>query len=112
MLVAPLLLLVALAVVQAALLMHVRASLVSAAAEGARAGSLAGAEPGVGILRARDLAAQNVSAAVISDVVAERDLIGGLSVLTIRIDADVPLLAVLGSTHLEVEGHALIEGVR
>ncbi len=111
-LIAPLLLFVALAVVQMALLMHVRASLVSAAAEGARAGSLAGADPAVGVTRAREIAERNSHSAVIDDVVATRESIDGLSVLTVRIDAEVPLLTVLGSTRLEVEAHALIEGVR
>lgn len=111
-LVAPLLVLLALAVVQVTLLLHARAALTSAAAEGARAGALAGADPGAGVRRATVLVRQNVGAAIVNDIVARREVIDGLSVLTVRIEADVPLIGMLGPTQVEVEGHALIEDVR
>ena len=47
-LVAPLLIAVALAILQVILVMHVRTVLTSAAAEGARAAALAGADPRAG----------------------------------------------------------------
>ena len=111
-LVAPLLLLLALAVVQVALLLHTRATLTAAASQGARAGALAGADPLAGVRRATQLAQQNVGGAIVQDVNAHRDVIDGMPVLTVRIDADVPLIGMLGPTQIHVEGHALIEGAR
>jgi Flp pilus assembly protein TadG len=111
-LIAPLLLLLALAVLQVALLMHARATLTSAATEGARAGALSGADPRAGISRATALVEQNVSGAVVRQISAERDAIDGLAVLTVRISAEVPGLGLLGATRLDVEGHALIESAR
>jgi hypothetical protein len=108
-LVAPLLLLVAVAVLQVALTMHVRATLTSAAAEGARAAALAGADPGAGIRRTRALLAQNIAGAVVSDVTARRAVVGGLPVIAVRISADLPLVGLLGPRSMTVEGHALQE---
>ena len=112
MLVTPLLLLLAFAVVQIALLFHARATLTFVAAESARAGSLSGADPSAGVMRARMLVAQNLSGAIVDQVSATREVIDGVSVLTVRIDADVPLIGILGPTQIHVEGHALIEAVR
>ncbi len=108
-LVAPLLLVLALGVVQIALLLHARATLTFAAAEGARAGALSGADPRAGVRRAAMLVEQNVSDAVVQDISAARDVVDGLAVLTVRIDAHVPAIGLLGPTQLHVEGHALIE---
>ena len=104
--------LLALAVVQVALLLHARVALTSAAAEGARAGALAGADPSAGVRRAGALVRQNLSAAIVDDIVARREVIDGMSVLTVRIEADVPLIGMLGPTQVAVEGHALIESAR
>ena len=109
-LVAPLLLVLSLAVIQVALLLHARATLTSAASEGARAGALSGADPRAGVQRAAMLVEQNIGDAVVQNISAARDVVGGLAVITIRIDADVPSIGLLGSTRLHVEGHALIEG--
>ena len=111
-LVAPLLLLLGFAVVQVALLLHTRATLTAAAAEGARAGALAGSDPRAGVARATRLVELNLSDAVVEDVTARREVVDGLSVLTVRIDASVPLIGVLGPTQVQVEGHALVEEVR
>ena len=72
-LVAPLLMVLAIAVVQVALALHVRATLTAAAAEGARAASLAGADPRAGVLRARELLADNVAGSVVREVTAAAD---------------------------------------
>lgn len=108
-LIAPLLLVLALAVLQVALMMHARATLTSAAAEGARAGAMSGSDPRAGISRATALVEQNVSGAVVRRVSADREVIDGLAVLTVRINAEVPGLGLLGPTQVDVEGHALIE---
>lgn len=109
-LVAPLLMVLAMAVVQVALALHVRATLTAAAAEGARAASLAGADPSAGVLRARELLADNVAGSVVREVTAGRTVIDGLPVMVVRIDATVPLVGLLGPEALTVEGHALQEG--
>jgi Flp pilus assembly protein TadG len=109
-LVAPLLIVLAVAVVQVALTLHVRVTLTAAAAEGARAASLAGADPAAGVLRARELLADNVAGSVVRDVSAARSLIDGLPVMVVRIDATVPLVGLLGPAVMTVEGHALQEG--
>lgn len=108
-LVAPLLLLLALAVLQVALLLHARATLTSAAAEGARSGALAGNDPSAGVRRARLVLEQNVAGGVVHHVTAQREVIDGLPMITVRIDAVVPLMGIVGATEITVEGHALVE---
>ena len=110
-LVVPLILLVAVAVVQLALVLHVRASLTAAAAEGARAAALAGADPRAGVLRARALLDGNVADSVVVDVGARPDVVDGLPVMAVRIEAVLPLFGLLGPRLLTVEGHALREDV-
>jgi Flp pilus assembly pilin Flp len=109
-LVAPLLVVLVVAVVQATLVLHVRATLTAAAAEGARAAALAGADPAAGVVRARELVAGNLAGPVVRDVVAGRTVVAGLPVMVVRIEATVPLLGLLGATSMTVEGHALQEG--
>jgi hypothetical protein len=109
-LVAPLLVVLAIAVVQVALALHVRVTLIAAAAEGARAASLAGADPVAGVARARTLLHDNVAGSVVREVTAHRSRVDGLPVMVVRIDATVPLLGLLGPEGLTVEGHALQEG--
>jgi len=109
-LVAPLIVLLACAVLQVALALHVRATLTSAAAEGARAAALAGADPEAGVRRAHILLDENIAASVVRRITAQRSSIGGLPVIAVRIDATLPLVGLLGPTSLTVTGHALQEG--
>lgn len=109
-LVAPLLLLLGIAIVQVALVLHVRATLTAAAAEGARAAALAGANPTAGERRARAVLADNVAAGVVRDVTARSVTIAGIPLVAVRIDATLPLVGLLGPAALSVEGHALREG--
>lgn len=108
-LVAPLVLALGLAVVQLALAMHVRSTLTAAAAQGARAAALAGADPAAGVRRARSLLSENLAGSVVQRVTAERSRVGGLPVMVVRIDGTLPLVGLLGPTALTVEGHALRE---
>ncbi len=109
-LVAPLILLLCLGVVQLALVIHVRATLTSAAAEGARAASLAGADPGAAVRRTQGLLDQTLSGRVVQRVTAREDRLGTLDVVVVRIDGTLPLLGLLGPELLAVEGRALQEG--
>lgn len=108
-LVAPLVVLVAIAALQAALVLHVRSVLISAAAEGARAGALAGADPSAGVRRAIDLARRSLGASVVNHADASRTSIAGLPVLEVRLDAEVPLMGPIGSLPMSVVGHAIVE---
>ena len=92
-LVTPLLLLVALAVLQVTLALHVRSTLTAAAAEGARAGALAGSGLGVAETRTRDVLADALGGDAAEDVVASRTRIDGVDVVRVRVTARLPLIA-------------------
>ena len=108
-LVTPLLLLVALAVLQVTLALHVRSTLTAAAAEGARAGALAGSGLGVAEARTRDVLADALGGDAAQDVRAARTRIDGVDVVRVQVTARLPLLGTLGPTALTVEGHAMAE---
>ena len=108
-LVTPLLMALALGVLQIALALHVRATLTSAAAQGARAAALAGADPGSGVRRARYLLSQNIAASVVTGVTARRTTVDGLPVIAVQIDANLPVIGLLGPSGMTVVGHALVE---
>lgn len=108
-LVTPLLLLVALAVLQVTLALHVRATLTAAAAEGARAGALAGSGLRVAEARTRDVLASALGGDAAQDVRAARTRVDGVDVVRVQVTARLPLLGTLGPTALTVEGHAMAE---
>ncbi len=108
-LVTPLLLLVALAVLQVILALHVRSTLTAAAAEGARAGALAGAGMAIAESRTRDVLADALGGDAAQDIVASRTRLEGVEVVRVSITARLPLLGTLGPTALTVEGHAVAE---
>lgn len=108
-LVTPLLLLVALAVLQVTLALHVRATLTAAAAEGARAGALAGSGLAVAESRTREVLSDALGGDAAQVVDASRTTLDGVEVVRVRITARLPLLGTLGPTALTVEGHAIGE---
>ena len=108
-LVAPILLAVALAVLQLALALHVRATLTSAAAEGARAAALAGSDLAAGERRARAILQENIAAGVVRDITVQREWHGGALVISVEIEAALPLIGLYGPTQMSVIGHALQE---
>lgn len=108
-LVTPLLLLVALAVLQVTLALHVRSTLTAAAAEGARAGALAGSGVGVAETRTRAVLADALGGDAAQDVAASRTRLDGVEVIRVRVTGRLPLLGTLGPTALTVEGHAIAE---
>lgn len=109
-LVAPLVLLLCVAIVQVALAVHVRATLTSAAAEGARAAALAGADPAAGVRRTEFLLADTLTEGVVREVDVRADRVGTLSVVVVRITGTLPLVGLLGPKALTVEGRAVREG--
>ena len=108
-LVAPILLAVALAVLQLALALHVRATLTSAAAEGARAAALAGSDLAAGERRARAILQENIAAGVVKDITVQREWHGVALVISVEIEAALPLVGLYGPTQMSVIGHALPE---
>ncbi|GAA1512115.1 Flp pilus assembly protein TadG [Agromyces terreus] len=111
-LVGVLLVVLALAVVQLALALHVRNTLLDAAAEGARFAALAGASPAEGAERTRDLIAAAISSTYAEDVTGATASIGGVPGVEITVRATLPVIGLIGVANgLEVEGHAPLESV-
>ncbi|GAA1765173.1 TadE/TadG family type IV pilus assembly protein [Agromyces humatus] len=109
-LVGVLLTVVALAVVQLALALHVRNTVLDAAAEGARYAALAGAGEQAGIVRTRDLIGTAISTEFAGDITASRTAIGGVPVVAITVRTTMPVIGLLGFARgLEVTGHAAVE---
>ena len=98
------------AVLQLAIVLHVRNTLVDAAGEGARYGALAGHQPADGAQRSRDLIAQSVSSRYAQGVSAGRTTLDGLEVVEVEVEAPLPLVGLVGAAGtLTVRGHALVE---
>ncbi len=99
------------AVLQLALALHVRATLVDCAAEGARYGALADRTPEQGADRARDLIEMSLAPRFADQVQAEVTTVAGLEVVRVRVVAPLPVIGLIGPAGvLEVDGHALLEG--
>lgn len=99
-----------LSVVQLAVGLHVRTVAIDAAAEGARLGARVGMTLDDASARTRELLATSLDAGYADDVTArvvERD---GASLVEVRVEAPLPVVALLGpSGGLVVTGHALAE---
>ncbi|HEX2810701.1 MAG TPA: TadE family protein [Kineosporiaceae bacterium] len=109
-LVAALLSLIFVGLVQLAVVLHVRNTLIDCAAEAARYGALADRTPSDGVARARALIAQDLSARYAQDVRADREQVDGLDTVVIRVKAPLPVLGLVGAGHLiDVAGHAVLE---
>ena len=109
MVVVPLLLMVAVTVLQVVLALHVRTTLTSAAAEGARVGALAGAGPVAARARVREVLDGTVSSGSVTEVRARRVLVAGVATMETTVSARLPLLGLLGPESLTVQGHAVLE---
>ncbi|MGI9197998.1 MAG: TadE/TadG family type IV pilus assembly protein [Candidatus Nanopelagicales bacterium] len=108
-LVVPLVLVVAVGVLQVALALHVRSTLTAAAAEGARAGALAYSNAGVAERRTRSILDGALGGDTVEDVEVSRTRIDGTPVVRVAITARLPLVGLLGPTAMTVEGHAMEE---
>ncbi|MEB7505739.1 TadE family protein [Arthrobacter koreensis] len=106
-LVGALLTLLVMAVVQLALILHVRNTLTDAAASGARYGTLADRSPEDGVERARELISGTLSSGFAQDVTYSRVGGDGGSMLQIQVRAPLPVIGLIGPTGgIEVRGHA------
>ena len=95
-------------VVQLALALHVRNTLVDCASEGARYGAFADRDPQAGAARARELIAADLSPAYAQDVTAGFERFGGVDTVVVRVKAPLPVAGLVGVGRVvEVSGHAV-----
>ena len=106
----PLLLVVVLAVVQVGLAVFVRATLASAAAEGARVAAVSGGDAGAGTRRTRAALDASLAEGVVESVATTSTTRAGMKVVDVEVRARLPLVGMLGPSVLVVHGHALEEG--
>lgn len=101
-----------LAVVQLALALHVRNTVLDAAAEGARYAALAGSSPAAGVERTRELIGTAISPSYAGDVGASVTTIAGTPAMAVTVRTTLPVVGLLGPEHgLEVTGHAAVETI-
>lgn len=106
-LVAPLLLLVALAVLQLTLLLHVRSVAIGAASEGARLAAMG--DPTLGRERTLAILDSSIAGTATRDAVVRVDLSGPVAVTAVDVTLDVPLVGLLGPIAMTISGRAVIE---
>lgn len=105
----PLLVLLVLAVVQVGLALHVRSTLQSAAAEGARVAAVSSGGPDLARRRVADALSDSFADGVVESVSARSVRRSGLEVTEVEIRARLPLVGLLGPSLLVVQGHAMAE---
>lgn len=108
-LIAPLLMLIGLAVLQLMLALHVRTIITSAAIEGARVGALVGSDLVSAERRTREVLLANIAGTTVSNVVASRTILEGIPMIAVEVNAEMPLLGVYGPTTMSLTGHAYVE---
>lgn len=95
---------------QLGLALHVRNTLISCAAEGARYGATIGASPAMGAGRTEDLIDASLSSRFAADVSAGVEVVDGVQVVAVRVRAPLPVLGPLGPDNgLDVVGRAFLE---
>lgn len=99
-----------LGILQVALVMHVRNTLASAAAEGARVAAARGATSADGVARTRSQIDDAVAGRFAGDIDVRRVVVGGVATIEVVVHASVPALGLGGpAVDLVVEGHAVQE---
>ena len=99
-----------LAVLQLALALHVRNTVLDAAAEGARFGALADNTPSDGVARTIELISSAIGPEYAGDVGVSEGEWMGYSAITVTVHTTLPVLGPLGPAGaLEVSGHAVVE---
>ncbi|MCR1161288.1 MULTISPECIES: TadE/TadG family type IV pilus assembly protein [Micrococcaceae] len=110
-LVGTLLTLLFLSIIQFTLVLHVRNTLIDAAASGARYGSLADRTPTDAKERASELIGSALSADFPREVTAAEATTDGLRTMEVTVRAPFPMLGLIGPVGLmEVKGHAVLPG--
>jgi len=108
-LVTPLLLLVALAVLQLTLALHVRGVAIGAASEGARVAAATPQDLSVGQRRTDRILADSIAGAAIRDTSARIDRSGPVAVAAVEVTLDLPLVGLFGPTPMTVTGRSVLE---
>lgn len=99
-----------LSVMQLGLALHIRNTVLDAAAEGARFAALADNELADGVIRTRDLISVALGPDYASDVTASTGSYLGHPAAAVTVRAPLPLIGLIGiDGGLEVVGHAAIE---
>ncbi|WP_438854937.1 TadE/TadG family type IV pilus assembly protein [Agromyces sp. M3QZ16-3] len=99
-----------LAVAQLALALHVRNTVLDAAAEGARYAALAGSSPAAGVERTRQLIDAAIAAEFAGEVSTTTTDVGGVPAIAVTVRISLPVIGLLGPERaMEVTGHAAIE---
>jgi len=97
-------------VLQLALALHVRNTVLDSAAEGARFAALADNTPADGILRCRTLITSAIGADYATDIRATTGAWMGHPAVTITVRTTLPVVGLLGfGGAVEVAGHAAVE---
>lgn len=97
-------------VLQLALVLHVRTTLIDCAAEGAHLAGLVGATLPDGVARTRDLIEMSLAPGFAQDVTARRTVVDGVTVVEVQVTAPLPVAGLLGPGGLlTVTGRALDE---
>ncbi len=110
-LVAPLVLLIFAALVQIGIAVHVRATLVACAAEGARAGAEATDVESAALAGTRRALRSSIAQETVQDISVKETRVEGARVVGVTIAARLPLFGLLGPSRLQVTGRALREAV-
>ena len=99
-----------LAIIQLTLVLHVRNTLIDAAASGARHGTLADRGASDAEARAADLIGTALNAEFAQDISTAEVTFQGLRTLEVTIKAPMPVIGLIGPRDLlEVKGHAAIQ---
>lgn len=96
-------------VLQLALSLHVRNTLVDAAGEGARHGALVGRDSSDAVDRTEQLIASSLSDRLADDVSASVQRLDGVQTVVVTVRAPLPVLGLVGPRTLELSGHAVDE---
>lgn len=99
-----------LGILQLALVLHVRNTLVAAAAEGARYGATADRGPSDAVARTREQIRDAIAGRYADGVAAHEVILDGVPTVEVRVEATVPALGLGGpGIHVSVAGHAIEE---
>ncbi len=98
------------AVIQLGLTLHIRNTLIACAAEGARLGARADAQPGDATERTRALIGRSISPRFAQDITESTGSVGGVLVIEVHVRTPLPIFGPLGPEHgLDVIGRAFQE---
>lgn len=96
-------------VLQLALSLHVRNTLVDSAGEGARHGALVGRGPDDAVVRTQQLISSALTDDLAGDVTARTQTVDGVETVVVTVRAPLPVLGLVGPRTLKVDGHAVDE---